>query len=69
MEVPVGPVTRLRAKKFKKAFHGLLQDTWAKVDFKRIFNNKEQAFINLIHVQEGLVGGTKTIIQGLREED
>jgi hypothetical protein len=39
------------------------------VDFKRIYNHKEQAFINLIHVQEGLVGGTKTIIQGLGEED
>jgi hypothetical protein len=25
--------------------------------------------INLIHVQEGLVGGTKTITQGLGEED
>jgi len=25
--------------------------------------------INLIHVQEGLVGGTKTIAQGLGEED
>jgi hypothetical protein len=24
--------------------------------------------INLIHVQEGLVGGTKTITQGLGEE-
>jgi hypothetical protein len=58
LEVPVGPFTRLRAKKFKEAFNGLLQDTWAKVDFKRICNNKEQAFINLIHVQEGLVGGT-----------
>jgi len=63
------PVTRLRAKKFKEAFNGLLQDTWAKVDFKRICNNKEQALINLIHVQEGLVGGTKTITQGLGEED
>jgi hypothetical protein len=62
LEVPVGPVTRLRAKKFKEAFNGLLQDTWANVDFKRIYsNNKEQALINLIHVQEGLVGGTKTI--------
>jgi hypothetical protein len=50
LEVPVGPVTRLRAKKFKEAFYGVLQDTWAKVDFKRIFNNKEQALINLIHV-------------------
>jgi len=25
--------------------------------------------INLIHVQEGLVGGTKTVTQGLGEED
>jgi len=55
LEVPVGPVTRLKAKKFKEAFNELLQDTWAKVDFKRIFNNKKQALINLIHVQEGLV--------------
>jgi len=69
LKVLAGPVTRLRAKKFKEAFNGLLQDTWAKVDFKRIFNNKEQALINLIHVQEGLVGGTKTITQGLGEED
>jgi hypothetical protein len=69
LEVTVGPVTRLRAKKFKKAFNELLQDTWAKVDFKRICNNKEQALINLIHVQEGFVGGTKTITQGLGEEE
>jgi len=39
------------------------------VEFKRILNNDEQAVINLIHVQEGLVGGTKTITQGLREKD
>ena len=40
LEVPVGLVIRLRAKKFKEAFNGLLQDTWAKVDVKRICNNK-----------------------------
>jgi hypothetical protein len=39
------------------------------VDFKRICNIKEQALINPIHVQEGLVGGTKTITRGLGEED
>jgi hypothetical protein len=61
LEVLVGPVTRLRAKRFKEIFNGLLHDTWAKADFKRILNNKEQAVINLIHVQKGLVGGTKTI--------
>jgi hypothetical protein len=26
LEVPVGPVTRLRAKKFKEAFNGLQED-------------------------------------------
>jgi hypothetical protein len=68
LKVLVGLVTRLRAKKFKEVFNGLLQDTWVKVDFKRICNNKEQALINLTHVQEGLVGGTKTITKGLGEE-
>jgi hypothetical protein len=51
LEVPVGPVIRLRAKRFKKTFNGLLQNTWVKVNFKRILNNEEQAVINLIHVQ------------------
>jgi hypothetical protein len=69
LEVLVGLVTRLRAKRFKEAFNGILQDTWAKVEFKRILNNDEKAVINLIHVQEGLVGVTKTITQGLGEED
>jgi hypothetical protein len=32
----------------------------AKVDFKRILNN-EQAMINLIHVQEELVSGTRSL--------
>ena len=40
MKVLVGLVTRLRAKRLKKAFNGLLQYTWAKVDFKKILNNK-----------------------------
>jgi len=56
LEVPVGPITRLRAKKLS-------------MNFKRIFNKKEQALINLIHVQKGLRSGTKSITQGLGEED
>jgi hypothetical protein len=56
LEVWLGPVKRLRAKRFKKAINRLLQDTLAKVDFKRISNNKEQALINLIYVQEELLG-------------
>jgi hypothetical protein len=51
LEVPVGLETRLKATRFKKTFNGLLQDTWAKVDFKKILNNKEQVLMNLIHVQ------------------
>jgi hypothetical protein len=35
------------------------------VNFKRVTNNEEQALINLIHVQEWFVGGTKAIIKGL----
>jgi len=69
LEFLVCLVTRLRVKRFKEASNELLQDTWAKVNFKRILNNEEQTMINLIHVQEGLVGGTKTITRGLREKD
>ena len=29
IQVPVGPVTRGQAKKFKKALNGLIQATWA----------------------------------------
>jgi hypothetical protein len=43
-------VTRLKAKRFKEAFNGLLQDTWAKVGFKKILNNEVQALINLIYI-------------------
>jgi hypothetical protein len=50
LEVPVGPMTRLRVKRFKKAFNELLQDTWAKLDFKRVINSEQQVLINLIHV-------------------
>jgi predicted metal-dependent hydrolase len=35
----LGQVTRLRAKRFKEAINEYLQDTWDKVNFKRISNN------------------------------
>jgi len=34
-----------------------------------VINNEDQALINLIHVQEGLVGGTKVITQGSGYKD
>jgi hypothetical protein len=36
-----------------------------KVDFKKINTNKVQALINIIHVQEGIVGGHSDIIKRL----
>jgi hypothetical protein len=41
-EVLIGLVTKLKAKGFKETFNRLLRDKWAKVDFKRVINNKEQ---------------------------
>jgi hypothetical protein len=34
-----------------------------------VINNEDQALINLIHVQERLVGGTKVITQGSGYKD
>jgi hypothetical protein len=48
--VPVGPITRAMVKKFKEAFNRLLQDTWMKVDYKRVTTKEEQSLINLIHI-------------------
>lgn len=44
---------------FKDSINGFFQNTWAKVDFKRISKNKEQVLINLIYVQKRLVGKRK----------
>jgi len=32
LEVPIGPITRARAKNLKKALNGLVQNTWSKMD-------------------------------------
>jgi len=50
--VPVHPITRVRAKKFKEDFNGLLQDIWAKVDYERVTTQEEIALIILIHIQD-----------------
>jgi hypothetical protein len=57
LKVLVCLVTKLRVKRFKEVFNGLLQDTWIKVDFKKILNNEEQTLINFIRVQKELVSG------------
>jgi hypothetical protein len=41
LQVPDGPITRLRAKKIKEAMQGLVQSTW--VEFANL-SNKTPAF-------------------------
>jgi hypothetical protein len=65
LKVLVCLVTKLRVKRFKEVFNGLLQDTWIKVDFKKILNNEEQTLINFIHVQKELVSGHSNITKKL----
>jgi hypothetical protein len=36
LEVPSGPITRAKAKKFKEALNGLVQNTWSKMDLKEL---------------------------------
>lgn len=52
----IGPVTRLRTKRFKETFNGLLQYIWNKVYLKKILNNKLQALINLVHFKKIFIG-------------
>jgi len=65
LEFSLGRVIKFRANKFKEAINGLLQDTWAKVEFKSTSKNKEQALTNLIHVQERFVGEYPDITERL----
>jgi hypothetical protein len=51
--VLVGAITRATVNKFKEAFNGFLQDTWAKMDYKKTVQ-EEQALINLIHIEDRL---------------
>ena len=47
-QVPVGPVTRARAKKFREALNGLIQATWAQVNSGIPIEGDEQYFYGLI---------------------
>jgi len=55
LEVPIGPITRARAKKLKEALNGLVQNIWSKMDLERLGTFKEhegQPLIHLVQVQE-----------------
>ena len=46
LEVPLGPMIRARAKRFKEALHVLIQD--AHVKEARVFNSKKET--KMVHV-------------------
>ena len=46
LEVPLGPMTRARAKRFKKALHVLIRD--AHDEEARVFNSKKET--KMVHI-------------------
>ncbi|XP_057469634.1 uncharacterized protein LOC130758701 [Actinidia eriantha] len=55
IQVPIGPITRARAKKFQNALSGLIQGIWAQTSKWRPIDGDEQniqPLINMIQVQE-----------------
>jgi hypothetical protein len=57
VQVPIGPVTRARAKKFKDVLNRLIQELWAQANSWRPCTEHDprghQRIITLIHVLEG----------------
>jgi hypothetical protein len=56
VQVPIGPVTRARAKKFKDVLNGLIQELWAQANLWRPIEHDprgQQRIITLIQVLEG----------------
>ena len=55
IQVPIGPVTRARAKKFQNALNGLIQEIWAQASTWRPIDGDErnlQPLTSMIQVQE-----------------
>jgi hypothetical protein len=56
IQVPIGPVTRARAKKFKDVLNGLIQELWAQANSWRPIEHdpqRQQRIVTLIQVLEG----------------
>jgi hypothetical protein len=55
VQVPIGPVTRARAKKFKDVLNGLIQELWAQANLWRPIEHDprgQQRIVTLIQVLE-----------------
>jgi hypothetical protein len=56
IQVPIGPITRARAKKFKDVLNGLIQELWAQINSLRPIEHDpqwQQRIVTLIQVLEG----------------
>jgi hypothetical protein len=55
LEVPIGPITKARAKKIKEALNELVQNIWSKMNLEGLGTFKEHEghpLIHLVQVQE-----------------
>jgi len=48
--VPIGTITRDRAKKLKEALNGLVQNMWSKMDLEGLWTFKEHEGQPIIHL-------------------
>jgi hypothetical protein len=48
LSLPSGPITRLRAKRFKEALNGLIQEKWADSKKTKMGSNNNQGLVHVI---------------------
>jgi hypothetical protein len=52
LSLPSGPITRLRAKRFKEELNGLIQENWADSKKTKMGSNKNQGLVHVIKAIE-----------------
>jgi hypothetical protein len=52
LSLPSGPITRLRAKRFKEALNGLIQENWADSKKTKMGSNNNQGLVHVIKTIE-----------------
>ena len=52
LSLPSGPITRLRAKRFKEALNGLIQENWADSKKIKMGSNNNQGLVHVIKASE-----------------
>ena len=52
LSLPSGPITRLRAKRFKEALNGLIQENWADSKKTKMGSNNNQGLVHAIKAIE-----------------